>query len=59
MTTTDQILTAIVVGLALAIISLCWSLQQAHHRLDDLEHEVYPDDDQAAELDLDTIAPDF
>ncbi|HEY9354224.1 MAG TPA: hypothetical protein VIP28_13270 [Nocardioides sp.] len=50
MTTTDQILTAIVVGLALCIISLCWSLQQAHHRLDDLEHEIYDDEDQDAEV---------
>lgn len=49
MTTTDQVLTAIVVGLAFCIVSLCWSLQQANHRLDELELEVYDDEDQAAE----------
>jgi multisubunit Na+/H+ antiporter MnhC subunit len=46
MTATDQVLAAIVVGLAICIISLCWSLQQAHHRLDELEVEVYDDEDQ-------------
>lgn len=50
MTTTDQILTAIVIGLAICIVSLCWALQQANHRLDGLELEVYDDEDQDAEV---------
>lgn len=50
MTTTDQILTAIVIGLAICIVSLCWALQQANHRLDELELEVYDDEDQDAEV---------
>lgn len=51
MTTTDQLLLAIVIGLAICVVSLCWSLQQVHYRVDDLELEVYDDEDQAAEVD--------
>lgn len=59
MTTTDQVLTAIVIGLAVCILSLCWSLQQAHHRLDELELDLealldqWTDDDSCMPLDVD------
>lgn len=52
MSTADQILAALFVAAMVCILSLCWSLQQAHHRLDELEHDVdellgeLPDDDQ-------------
>lgn len=44
MTTTDQILLAITVALTTCIISLCWALQQANYRLDELELEMYGED---------------
>lgn len=51
MSTADQVLAALFVAAMICILSLCWSLQQAHHRLDELELEVYDDEDQAAEVD--------
>jgi fumarate reductase subunit D len=51
MSTADQILGALFVAAMVCILSLCWSLQQAHHRLDDLELEVFDDENQDAEVD--------
>lgn len=50
MSTADQVLAALFVAAMVCILSLCWSLQQAHHRLDELELEVWPED-QDAEVD--------
>lgn len=40
MSTADQVLGALFVAAMVCILSLCWSLQQAHHRLDELEDDV-------------------
>jgi hypothetical protein len=40
MSTADQVLGALFVGAMVCILSLCWSLQQAHHRLDLLEEDA-------------------
>lgn len=49
MSTADQVLGALFVAAMVCILGLCWSLQQAHYRLDELELEVYDDEDQDAE----------
>lgn len=70
MSTADQVLGALFVAAMVCILSLCWSLQQAHHRLDELEHDLdqlldewagddQADDDQADDdqRDQDTCRP--
>ncbi|MEU4391632.1 hypothetical protein [Kribbella sp. NPDC023855] len=64
MSTADQVLGALFVAAMVCILGLCWSLQQAHYRLDALEHDLdqlldeWTDEDQADQADDDQGDPD-